>query len=254
MFGLRNSAVGLLGISLVFVGGAFAYYLATPTSPSTPSTSFPQQVLGESIKLVSSPTKLTHLSGLETPSVKSPSSVSSVAKSSATSTVSSTISSSTPKSTPAGLLGEYYKYTSDGTQPPADPFMTKVGNRLDPQIDFTWQTYDWTVEPLTGTGTDYFAIKWTGYLSAPQTGTYTLAIYGDDGLKLYLDDQLVIDCWNWCGDIHRTELTLTAGQSYAIRLEQWQGAGAMHAHLLWKLPEVAEEQTIPTQYLSATKK
>ena len=61
---------------------------------------------------------------------------------------------------------------------------------------------------------------------------------GDDGFRLYVNDQRVIDDWT----IHPAEtrnytVTLKAGQTVPIRLEYFQAEGDAEIALLWKQPE-----------------
>ena len=51
---------------------------------------------------------------------------------------------------------------------------------------------------------DDFQIKIEGYITAPTTGTYTLYMHGDDGVKLYLDDVLRVDAWYDSGNAGAT--------------------------------------------------
>jgi len=40
---------------------------------------------------------------------------------------------------------------------------------------------------------DHYAIQYSGYISVPETGIYTFHLKSDDGSKLYLHDELVVD-------------------------------------------------------------
>lgn len=53
---------------------------------------------------------------------------------------------------------------------------------------------DLDVESLSGDDRiDHYAIQYEGYLEVPDDGLYTFYLYSDDGAKLYLHDQLVVD-------------------------------------------------------------
>ena len=78
--------------------------------------------------------------------------------------------------------------------------------------------------------------RWTGYLRIPRTGTYGLRLTTDDGGRLYLDGELVIDNGGEhparSKDVTRT---LRRGD-YAIRIEHEQREGDAVMLLEWDLP------------------
>ncbi|CAK7208882.1 hypothetical protein SCUCBS95973_000264 [Sporothrix curviconia] len=69
----------------------------------------------------------------------------------------------------------------------------------------------------------------TGILTPTATGVYDISLSNTGQTKLYLDDRLIIDNTNWttpggtfmnCGSVNKmAELTLTAGQPYALRID-----------------------------------
>ena len=62
-------------------------------------------------------------------------------------------------------------------------------------------------------------------------GTYQIHTVSDDGVRLYLDNVLIID--NWTSHARTTNtvsLTLNAGQDYDLRLEYYDSAGDAIAH------------------------
>ena len=61
--------------------------------------------------------------------------------------------------------------------------------RIDRQLNFNLG--DSSLTPKRNS--DNFSVRWTGTLTAPTTGTYTLALSSDDGSYLYIGDELVID-------------------------------------------------------------
>ncbi len=88
-----------------------------------------------------------------------------------------------------GLRGKYYVWR--GEKPPEDPsILDAVTERIDPQINFTW----WD-SPAPGVPPGYFMVEWTGYLYVPEGGTYRLYVVTDDGSRVWLDGELVVDAW-----------------------------------------------------------
>jgi glucose/arabinose dehydrogenase len=67
---------------------------------------------------------------------------------------------------------------------------TPVLVRPDPRIDFVWSTGS----PDPAVPADHFSVRWTGdeYFA---TGRYRFTTATDDGVRLFLDGQLVVDHW-----------------------------------------------------------
>jgi hypothetical protein len=42
---------------------------------------------------------------------------------------------------------------------------------------------------------DGFSVRWRGWVTAPISGTYTFAMTTDDGVRLWIDGQQLIDEW-----------------------------------------------------------
>jgi len=61
----------------------------------------------------------------------------------------------------------------------------------DPYIDFNW----WTGSPHPAIGPDTFSIRWTGQVRARYSEIYTFHTRSDDGVRLWVNDQLIIDNW-----------------------------------------------------------
>jgi hypothetical protein len=145
-----------------------------------------------------------------------------------------------------GLRGEYYNDPSNGAYPLEDPFAgSPVLTRTDSTVNFNWGDDS----PGSQVGSDYFSVKWTGQVRAPLSGTYTFTVTGDDGVRLYLDGQLVIDGW---ADQHATSYsyttTLTAGTLYHIELHYYEHGGDASCWLGWSYPGQST-QTIPSSQL-----
>lgn len=136
----------------------------------------------------------------------------------------------TPDGRP-GLLGEYF---SDRN------LTTLAATRVDPNVAFVWGG-----PPAAGMGTENFSVRWTGTVTPPETGDYTFGTRSDDGARLWVDDQLVIDDWV----VHAPELKkakpvhLEAGHAYNIRAEYFQEGGGAEMTVSWATPTAtANEQ------------
>lgn len=86
-----------------------------------------------------------------------------------------------PRKEGSGLTARYY-YN--------DSLSGEYVKRTDKKIDFNW---DWD-PPFEGMSQD-FSVEWTGKIQIPDTGTIDFYAYSDDGVKVYIDDVLVIDNW-----------------------------------------------------------
>lgn len=79
---------------------------------------------------------------------------------------------------------------------------------------------------------DDFVVKFEGFLTAPVTGTYTFYMHGDDGTRLYFDNQLVEDYWYDTGDGGEVfTYSLVAGQSIPILAWYYENGGGAWVRL-----------------------
>ena len=91
--------------------------------------------------------------------------------------------------------------------------------RIDEKIQFDWGVKS----PAAELPKDYFSIRWTGKLISPATGTFTISAGSDDGVRLFINDQKILDSWYVRGfTTDRAEIKLTKGEEYSIRLEYFE--------------------------------
>ncbi len=141
-----------------------------------------------------------------------------------------------PPGAGTGLLGHYYSnYTSFNNYITNDSAAPLVLTRVDPGInETTWGTTPFAPgQPVTN-----FAVRWTGQVRAPFTGTNTFYITVDDGGRLWVGNQLVIaNAWVDEGPTtYSTNLVLTAGQKYNIEMDYYNDGGSSEAQLAWSNP------------------
>jgi hypothetical protein len=94
-----------------------------------------------------------------------------------------------------------------------------------------------------------YSARWTGFLTAPATGEFTLYTRSNDGVRLWVDDRLVIDHW----DEHSTAedqavVRLEKGSRRRLRLEYFYSGGEATMQLEWAGPGVTR-QVIPREVL-----
>jgi len=124
-----------------------------------------------------------------------------------------------------GLRGEYWSNQDLA----GAPFAT----RQDAQVDLNWARGN----PVSGLPVFHVSARWTGELVAPTDGEYTLGVRGDDGFRLFVNNQKVIDDWTvHAPDTRSYTLMLKAGQAVPIRLEYFQAEGGAEVSLQWKQP------------------
>ncbi|WP_217168932.1 LamG-like jellyroll fold domain-containing protein [Streptomyces sp. AC512_CC834] len=138
-----------------------------------------------------------------------------------------------------GLKGEYFSMSAPG----ARDFAQLGGTLLDPQINFSGLTS--TFEELTGR-TEHTTARWTGQIEAPATGDYTFYASGDNGFRLLIDGEPVIDHWepDWDNEQTSAAVRLTAGEKHDFRLEMFQDTGGANMFLRWSTPTMSK-QVVP---------
>ncbi|MHC4110152.1 MAG: PA14 domain-containing protein, partial [Planctomycetota bacterium] len=150
-----------------------------------------------------------------------------------------------------GLTGEYFHlvppFAGGGGLPgPIDPFQSKVLVRLDPNVNF-----DFSANPPPGVRPDDFSVRWTGQIAVPAKGeTYTFTTETDDGARLWVNGQLVVDQWidqgttAASGDIQLDDLG-----PYDIEMEYYENGGGAVARLYWESSSTAYG-IIPSNFLA----
>lgn len=93
-------------------------------------------------------------------------------------------------------------------------------------------TVSWRNEVASG------AVRWTGFVKAPETGTYSMRYIADGGYRIWVNDQLVIDAWNvdWRPVIASGTVEMTAGKTYRLKIEAFQRGEKGNEQLVWSLP------------------
>jgi beta-glucosidase len=121
-----------------------------------------------------------------------------------------------------GLRGEYF----DNIRLEGTPRLT----RTDQRIDFRWTLN----APGRGIPFDWYSARWTGAVVAPSSGVKRIAIEGNDGFRLYIDDALVVDNWKKQSYGTRTaDVSWAPGSSHRLRLEYFESAGNARLKLMW---------------------
>ncbi|MBN1806960.1 MAG: hypothetical protein JW837_17060 [Sedimentisphaerales bacterium] len=160
-----------------------------------------------------------------------------------------------------GLRAEYFHWS--GSSPPSREaaFRDIIVTRIDPQIYVYWNpgfvashpdglTPDFEIQPPPGVRADTFSVRWTGEIEALRTEAYTFTTGCDDGVRLYLNGELIIEAW---ADQDRVEtssdpIPLVAGQRYQIVCEGYENGGEAEWQLYWQSPSTPRE-VVPQRVL-----
>ncbi len=78
--------------------------------------------------------------------------------------------------------------------------------------------------------------------------TYTFDVLSDDGVKLWVNGQLLIDSWVYTSADRLANITLQAGVLYDIQIDYFQGTGGDQMHLYW-YSNSQSKQVIPATRL-----
>jgi uncharacterized protein (DUF1800 family) len=154
-----------------------------------------------------------------------------------------------PAANGSGLLGQYFTnssttYTSNKNFNATNLFLTKV----DPTIDFIWGP---TNSPNLSNG--LYSVRWTGQVQPQYSELYVFDVLSDDGVKLWVNDQLLIDKWQTQsgGSEWTNAILLQGGTRYDIKLEYLQNGSKAQAHLYWYSADQSK-QIIPNTSLYPT--
>lgn len=128
-----------------------------------------------------------------------------------------------------GLTGTYFNGVN---------FDNEIISKVDSKIDFNWGVDS----PVEGVNTDAFSVRWSGQVQPRYSGNYTFYSTSDNGCRVWVNDQLIIDCWTARTSVSGTgNITLVAGQKYSIKIEYYDKEGTANCKIEWASPFQAKE-------------
>jgi uncharacterized repeat protein (TIGR03806 family) len=132
--------------------------------------------------------------------------------------------------TGAGLTGEYYANAISANPFSGPPALVET----DAMINFNWGSNG----PAAMVGATNFTVHWTGCVQPQFSETYTFSTTAEDGVRLYVNGQLVINDWtNATVPATRTgSIALVAQQLYNLELDYYEGADEASVSLSWFSP------------------
>lgn len=136
---------------------------------------------------------------------------------------------------PAGLEAEYF----DNQNLEGAPAL----KRVDTHVNFDWGDGGYA----TGHPPDQFSARWTGYYVPRASSDYTFYVSADDGARLFLDEERVINDWTQHSETLDTVTRhLDAGHPYKLKLEYFQAGGSAAARFgVIDVKDVLGRQTKP---------
>jgi hypothetical protein len=96
---------------------------------------------------------------------------------------------------------------------------------------------------------DSFSARWTGQVQARYSQTYRFYVRSDDGVRLWINNVLLIDQFvNQGVTEHSGVISLTAGQKYDLRMDYFENSGAASIEFYWSAASQLKE-IVPTSRL-----
>ncbi len=113
---------------------------------------------------------------------------------------------------PGGLTGRYFR---------GEHFEHLVGKSVDSNIDFLW-----TTDPPSGLPRNNYSARWDGFIEAKKAGSYRFSTLSDDGVRLWIDNKLVIDNWTiHPAAVNVGRVNFPSNSRHRIRVEYFQAGG-----------------------------
>jgi hypothetical protein len=107
--------------------------------------------------------------------------------------------------------------------------------RYDNAIRFEWSTR----APATGVSADNFSVRWTRTVRLDWSGNYRFYISSDDGIRVWVDDLLIIDQWHDRQDAWTMTDIILSGGEHRLKVEYYEHEGAATAKVIYQ-PEATK--------------
>lgn len=123
-----------------------------------------------------------------------------------------------------GLKGEYFNNPNLKGKPNAV--------RTDSVLSFSW----FNSAPMKGIEYENYSAHWSGELRIPEKGYYNIFLSGDDGFRLYIDDEMVIDAWEGGWKTESASFSFEKGSIHSIEIDYYQKDWGGGIFLDWRVP------------------
>jgi beta-glucosidase len=151
---------------------------------------------------------------------------------------------------PAGSYSSSVFYTDSLLQTPGlnaeyftniDLTGTPAYSQIDAHIDFNWASGG---PSFPGFPTDNFSIRWKGFIKPLTSGNYEFIGSGDDGYRLYIDNNLVLNQWQDQAVNTTSTVVYLDSTVHSIRFEYYEHAALAEVHMGWKLLDFANSEAV----------
>ncbi len=144
-----------------------------------------------------------------------------------------------------GLLGQYWTNTSALAFTNISFNTAATLTRTDAVVNYNWSTNG----PDPSIGQTNFIASWTGSVQPQYSETYTFTTVADDGVRLWVNGQLLIDDWNTHSSTttNSGSISLNAQELYNIQMDYFQGGSNAVAQLMWSSLSAAQNIIPQTQ-------
>jgi autotransporter-associated beta strand protein len=134
----------------------------------------------------------------------------------------------------SGLIGYYWTNTSSAAFSNVSFSVPPTLVRTDAMVNFDWSG----TGPAPNIGQTNFTVRWSGAVQPQYDETYTLTVVANDGVRLWVNGQLLIDDWvtGSAAVTNSASINLHAQQLYNLRLDYFQETGNAVAQLFWSSP------------------
>jgi len=144
----------------------------------------------------------------------------------------------TPDGQKGGLRVEFYN---------GQNFEKLVTTRVQKKASYN----TWVDELPEGVDRVNYSLRWTGEVLTKGAGEYEFWLTCDDGVRLWLDDRLVIDSWQaQRARNHRAKVNLEAGKKYRLRIDYFNSQNGTQMRLAWTTPDMPREIYNPNEIKS----
>lgn len=119
-----------------------------------------------------------------------------------------------------------------------------------PNHDKLMPTVDWSSAADFGGFSDNFVSEASGYLDVPRDGSYTFRLTSDDGSRLAVDDETVIDHEGLHGAEPKDGTVHLSAGLHPLRIDHFERDGEQQLRLAWKPPGEDDFAVVPREALS----
>ena len=131
---------------------------------------------------------------------------------------------------------EYYNYdlnANDSDNAPTIDHPTLVRNENVAKPDYDWGTGAPEGGHI-GVFADKFSVRWTRSVNFSPGGSYRFSTHSDDGVRVWVDNTLIIDHWTDGGDQNYTgDINLSEGD-HTVKIEYYENGGFAYFDIDWE--------------------